>query len=135
MTSDDRHASLGFVDDYVRAPSIAPTDLTPAARGGVWTILLLACTAVQVSGAAAVRLLTRAALWRGWLLFGVNALTGWHVLSARFPWTSLLLRRSAGGTAYWTAAFISVLLLLALALTGTSALPVDERRRVRLFWS
>jgi len=83
----------------------------------------------------AIRFLGIVAGMTGLVLFVANAVGGWRTLPQIPGWTVSLMRRSAGGTAYWTATFIPVLLLLPLALTGLRHLQVEERRRVRLFWT
>lgn len=87
------------------------------------------------SSATLLRALRSSALTLGWSLFLANALIGWRLIPASWSWTSLFLRRSAGGTLYWTLIFAIVLLLLPLTLSGTRALPVEERRRIRMFWA
>ena len=91
--------------------------------------------APQSASARAVAVLTRAALVIGWVLFTVNAFVGWQFAFDDHKWAIGLLRRSAGGTLYWTLTFLIVLLLLSLTVTGTRTLPLEERRRIRLFWS
>jgi hypothetical protein len=86
------------------------------------------------AAARIVVVLNRAALVIGWVLFTVNAVVGWQLAFDDDQWASGLLRRSAGGTLYWTLTFVIVLLLLSLTVTGTRNLPVEERRRIRLFW-
>jgi hypothetical protein len=84
--------------------------------------------------ARAIRALMWAALFVDVALFAANAVAGWHVLSTVPGWLEVLVRRSAGGTPYWTVTFIVVLWLLPLTLTGLRQLALEERRRVRLFW-
>jgi GAF domain-containing protein len=88
----------------------------------------------QSPSARLIRILGALALGAGWSLFVANAIVGWHLFPGLSKWASPLLRRSAGGTIYWTLVFVVVLLLLIVALTGTQPLPAEERRRVRVFW-
>jgi transposase len=83
--------------------------------------------------ARTLRQIAGASLVLGLALLIATAIGGWGFASPH-GWVSVLQRRSAGGTLYWTVVFVLILSSLIVAFTGTPAVAQDEARRVRWFW-